>query len=333
MPSSILITGGAGYIGSMLANKLLYEGYKVQVLDSLIFGGDSLLHFYGHPNFKFVKEDIRNIENIPNILDNVDVVVHLAAIVGEHLCRKIPDIAYEINQTATKKLLAVCKDKQVKRFIFSSTCSNYGVVGDQTYADENSPLNPISLYSKTKVESENYILDSTNQDLCSTVLRFATVYGLSQRMRFDLLLHELLIDAITKNKISLYGSSSWRPLIHIQDVVDAIFLVLKSPEDKIKKTVFNVGNSRENYTKLELAKLIKQVSPTTKIFVEDDKKDLRSYKVSFDKINRELGYNTKKTVKDGINEIFQAIKQKIIQPEDPRYSNASFTKKMLSVNE
>jgi len=321
MTYSVLITGGAGYLGSMLANRLISEGYRVKVLDSLIFGGHSLIHLYGNPNFELVRNDIRNIDNLSKILNDVDIVVHLAAIVGEHLCQKIPKEANEINYTATKKLVAVCREKKIKKFIFSSTCSNYGDSGGKNHVDENSPLNPLTLYSKTKIDSENYIIQKTDEKFSGTILRFATLYGLSQRMRFDLLLHELLIDAITKNKITLYGSELWRPLLHIDDAVNAIFTTINAPLDKTNGAIFNVGNSNENYTKQELASMIKKIIPSTEIIINDEKKDLRNYKVSFNKIQNQLGYKTSKSVMEGITQVFQAINQKVIDPKDTRYNN------------
>lgn len=332
MAQTIVITGGAGYVGSVVTNRLINEGYNVKVIDSLIFGGNGLLQFYDNINFEFIKEDIRNIEKIIPHLEGASYVINLAAIVGEHLCKKIPNDAYEINQIATKKLIDACKKSKVSNFIFASTCSNYGVIQDGQFATENSPLNPISLYSKTKVESENYVISETDEQMSGTVLRLATVYGLSPRMRFDLLLHELLLDAITKNKISLYGPSYWRPLIHVQDVADAIITVLKSPNEKIKGNIFNVGNSEQNFTKQDLANMIKNEIPTTKIVIEDEKKDLRSYKVSFDKIKEELGYSTKKSVKDGIQEIVSAIRNEVIDYNDIKFSNASFNTKFELVN-
>lgn len=332
MSKTILITGGAGYIGSVLTNQLLCEGYKVHVLDSLIFGEGGLLHFLGNPNFKFLKGDIRDTDKLSSAVSKVDTVIHLAAIVGDPLCSRIPDKAFQINQSATFNLVDQCKRQGVQKFIFSSTCSNYGIIEEGKYADERSIVNPISLYAKTKVESENYILKMSDGSFSSTILRLATVYGLSQRMRFDLLLHELLIDAVTKKKISLYGASYWRPLIHVRDVANAISLILKTPDEKIRGEIFNVGNSAENYTKHQLAELISNSVTSTEIEIQEGKKDPRNYRVSFDKIANTIGYRTQKTVKDGINEIVHAINENILDPRDPRYSNLSFNVDRIPVH-
>ena len=325
MKKTVIITGGAGYIGSVLAQKLIHEKYNVKVIDSLLYGGNSLLPIFEHPNFEFFKKDIRNVNKFQHLFDDTNFVIHLAAIVGEHLCKKIPKESYEINYEATKKIVKICQSKGI-RFVFASTCSNYGAIGGNAYASEESHLDPLSLYSTTKINSENLILEENKNNLDGTILRFATVYGLSPRMRFDLLIHELLLDAYINDKIKLYGPRHWRPLIHVQDAANAISLLLKSSKMK-SKGVFNVGNTKENYTKMDISNIIKKFISSTKITIEKDVVDSRNYKVNFDKFSKKFGFKTEKTAEKGIKEIFYALNNKIIDYNDPQYSNA-----LLSTN-
>jgi len=325
MKKTVIITGGAGYIGSVLAQKLLTENYRVKVIDSLLFGGHSLLPIFEHPNFEFIKKDIRNVNKFQSFFDDATYVVHLAAIVGEHLCKKIPKEASEINYNSTKKIIKICKSKQI-RLVFASTCSNYGAIGGNVYATENSPLDPLSLYSSTKIKSEKLILNENKNGLNGTVLRFATVYGLSPRMRFDLLAHELFLDAFTHKKITLYGPRHWRPFIHVRDATNAISILLKSSKSK-SKGVFNVGNTKENYMKLDITNIIKKFLPSTKVIIEKDVIDSRNYKVNFDKFSKKFNFKTEKDLEKGIKEIFHVIHDNVIDYKNPQYSNA-----MLSTN-
>ena len=217
--NSILITGGAGYVGSVLVRKLVSLGYDVKVIDSLVFGNDGISSLINEKKIEFFNLDIRETEKISSIIQNIDCVIHLAAIVGEPLCKKIPDAAKQINEFATKNLVNICKNKKVKRFIFASTCSNYG--SSQNVVNELSPVMPLSLYSECKVNSEKFILDQNNDIFETCVLRFATAHGLSPRMRFDLLVQEFMRDAIVDKKISIFGADFWRPLVHVEDMADA----------------------------------------------------------------------------------------------------------------
>ena len=266
---SILVTGGAGYIGSVLTHKLVELGYNVRIIDSLIYGKDGISDLISKNSVELIEKDIRDEKTLNEAVKEIDCVIHLAAIVGDPLCKKIPVAAKQINEDATKKLVTISKEHGVKRFIFASTCSNYGSAS--TTVDENSPIQSLSLYSSTKVNSENFILNTKNSSFEPCILRFATAHGLSPRMRFDLLLQEFLRDAILDKKIRIYGPNFWRPLAHVDDISNACIAAIKSSNDVISGEIYNVGHTRENYTKKMLAEIIQEFVPSTEIEIINQK--------------------------------------------------------------
>ena len=318
---SILVTGGAGYIGSVLTHKLVELGYNVRIIDSLIYGKDGISDLISENSVELIEKDIRDEKILNEVVKEIDCVIHLAAIVGDPLCKKIPIAAKQINEDATKKLVIISKKHGVKRFIFASTCSNYG--SSSTTVDENSPIQPLSLYSTTKVNSENFILNNASSSFEPCILRFATAHGLSPRMRFDLLLQEFLRDAILDKKIRIYGPNFWRPLAHVDDISNACIAALKSPSDIISGEIYNVGHTRENYTKKMLAEIIQEFVPSTEIEIIESKKDLRTYKVSFDKIKNNLKFISKKTIRDSISDILTEIEKGSLDPRASEFSNIS----------
>ena len=319
--NSILITVGAGYVGSVLVRKLVSLGYDVKVIDSLVFGNDGISSLINEKKIEFFNLDIRETEKISSIIQNIDCVIHLAAIVGEPLCKKIPDAAKQINEFATKNLVNICKNKKVKRFIFASTCSNYG--SSQNVVNESSPVMPLSLYSECKVNSEKFILDQNNDIFETCVLRFATAHGLSPRMRFDLLVQEFMRDAIVDKKISIFGADFWRPLVHVEDMADACISAIDASSQLISGQIYNVGNDKENYTKIKLAEIIKEFITDVEIEIIKSKKDPRNYKVSFEKIENSLNFESKYTVRDSVIEILNDIQSGKIDPRDSEFSNMS----------
>ena len=318
--SNILVTGGAGYIGSVLTRNLVLSKYNVKVLDSLVFGQDGISELVSNNSVNLFVGDIRNKEIIPDVLKEVDCVVHLAAIVGEPLCSKIPKAARQINEFATKHLIDSCKKSGVQRFIFASTCSNYG--SSLGFVNEDTPLESLSLYSETKVKSESYILDSKEDNFEPCILRFATAYGISPRMRFDLLVQEFIRDALIDKKISIFGPNHWRPLVHVDDIASACITAIENSSN-ISGEVYNVGDNEQNYTKMNLAELVQKYIPSSTIEVTESKQDLRNYKVSFDKIKNKLNFNVSKTAEDGISEILNKIKSGELDPRDGEFSNLS----------
>lgn len=320
----ILVTGGAGYIGSILVRQLLEKKYKVRVLDILNFGGDSLVELLNNSDFEFQKGDIRKEEDIEIALDGVDAVVNLAAIVGDPACVKEPEIAKETNYEAAIKLYNAANKKGVKKFIFASTCSNYGKMADTTkYVSEESELSPVSLYAETKVATEKFVLSQDKNNTCKpTCLRFSTVYGLSPRMRFDLTVNEFTKELALGRELVVFGEQFWRPYCHVVDLARSVIIVLEAPEEKVAFEVFNVGDTNENYQKQMIVEEIKQQLPDAVIKYVKKDEDPRDYKVSFEKIKNKLEYKIIQKVPDGIRQIRQAVIDGFItNPDDKKYGN------------
>jgi len=317
----ILVTGAAGYIGSVLVRKLLARGYRVRGMDNLSFGGESLIGIYNDPGFEFMKGDVRNRDDVTKVLLGVDSVVHLAAIVGDPACAKQPDLAEDVNWNGAKHLYDRCCEKaHVKRFIFASTCSNYGKMPGDGYLDENSPLKPVSLYAELKVKFEKYLQETkTRDDFIPTALRFATVYGLSPRIRFDLTVNEFTRQVALGKELEIYGEQFWRPYCHVEDLAGGCICVLESDPAKVRHNVYGVGDTAENYQKAMLAAELLKIDPEARIKFVSSSEDPRDYRVDFSKIRKELGYEITRTVPDGIREIYRVLKDGIIS--DP-YSNA-----------
>ena len=330
---SILVTGGAGYVGSGLLRELLLNGYLVTCVDKLLFGNDSLKDLLSNKNFTFINLDI----NEPNSYDYIfsqntfDAVIHLAAIVGDPACKLYSNIAVQTNWDSSRRLFDKSKNSGVSKFIFASTCSNYGkMCNPNSYVDENSNLAPISLYADLKVKFENYLLNSKPiQDFSPTSLRFATVYGLSPRMRFDLTVNEFTKEVSLNRKLKVFGEQFWRPYCHVNDFANAFIAILSAPSKKVAYNVYNVGDTNENYTKKMIVEEIKKVFPKSRIEYVNKNEDPRDYRVNFDKIKNELGFKISKRVCDGILEIKEAIENKIIKnPDDQKYYNTPYEKKL-----
>jgi len=323
----ILVTGGAGYVGSGLLRELLNENYKVTCIDCLMFGGESLLDIWHNKNFTFIKCDINDWAAFNKILieGNFNAVIHLAAIVGDPACKLHADLATKTNWESTKWLIDKCKDIGISRFLFASTCSNYGKMENpESYVDENSKLAPVSLYAELKVKFEHYMLNEIEKtdEFIPTSLRFSTVYGLSPRMRFDLTVNEFTKDLALGRELVIFGEKFWRPYCHVKDFSNAFITVLRSSAKKVSYDVFNVGDTSENYTKQMLVDEIKKVLPEAKIKYIDKNEDPRDYRVNSDKIKKELGFEITMRVSDGIEEVKRMIQEGIIQdPEDQRYYN------------
>jgi nucleoside-diphosphate-sugar epimerase len=319
----ILVTGAAGYIGSVLVRQLLEKNYQVRGLDILFFGGESLISIYNNPNFEFMKGDVRDAGTIEKALDGITDVVHLAAIVGDPACAKQPELAAQINWEASKQLFDYCNKGTVKKFIFASTCSNYGKMKDDSYVTENSELNPVSLYAELKVKFEKYLLETeVRESFSPTALRFATVYGLSPRMRFDLTVNEFIREVTLGKELEIFGEQFWRPYCHVEDLASACVKVLEAPVECVRKNVFNVGDTKENYSKKMIAEEICKITPDAKIKYVHKNEDPRDYRVDFTKIKNELGFSITKTVNQGLLEIHKILKDGIIKdPYSKIYQN------------
>jgi len=323
----ILVTGGAGYIGSVMVRHLINEGYSVTCIDKLNFGGESLLGVWGHPKFKFIKCDITDFDAVKSVFDSEDyfAVIHLAGIVGDPACKQEPDLATKVNWDASVHLVEKALERKIPRFLFASTCSNYGKMADNnSYLNEESALAPVSLYAELKVKVEKLILDETPKsiDFSPTIMRFSTVYGMSPRMRFDLTVNEFTKELSLGKKLVVFGEQFWRPYCHVSDFFNAIQKVLQAPKEKVAYQVFNVGDTRENYTKQMIVEEIKKQIPDCQIDYVKKNEDPRDYRVDFSKIKNILGFNITKKVPDGIKEIKDIVQIGIIpHPEDQKYYN------------
>lgn len=324
MSKKVLVTGGAGYIGSVLVRILLDKGFYVRAFDSLKFGGDALYDVSQHPKFEFMKGDLRNDAEIDRALEGMDHVAHLAAIVGDPACSKFPEEAQEVNWDASVRLFERAEKAGIKRFVFASTCSNYGkMVDPDSYVDEESELRPVSLYAELKVKFENFLLQEKRKSkTTATALRFSTVYGFSPRIRFDLTVNEFTRNVCMTGEQEIWGPQFNRPYCHVDDLARAVLLVLQSPKKKVRANVFNVGDTRENYSKRMLMEEIQKQIPGAKAIYVEKTEDPRDYRVNCDKIKEELGFSITKKVPDGIREIATLIKSGLItDPYSSKFRN------------
>jgi nucleoside-diphosphate-sugar epimerase len=321
---NILVTGGAGYIGSTLVPLLLGEGHRVRVLDTLLHGGESLLGVWAHPGFEFFRGDISDPAMCKKAVAGMSAVVHLAAIVGDPACARQPEIARAVNLDASLRLIDESRSAGVQRFVFASTCSNYGKMKDpNSYVDEESELTPVSLYAETKVAVEKALLQSSTTDgWCPTPLRFATIFGVSPRMRFDLTVNEFTMELLTKKHLVVFGEQFWRPYVHVRDAARAIQLVIASPAAKVQGRVFNVGATDQNYQKQQLVEMIRPYTTDARVEFVHKNEDPRDYRVSFSRIQNELGFKISRPVDAGIHEVVRLISDRIIgNLLDGKYKN------------
>jgi nucleoside-diphosphate-sugar epimerase len=327
----ILITGGAGYIGSILTSELLRQNYRVTILDSLLFGGESILPFLHHPNFHFIKTDVTEPRALRDAVKRDEIpgaVVHLAGIVGFPACQAVgKHVAWKYNFDATKMAFEQASDLGVERFVFASTYSNYGLSPDGKPVTEETPLNPQSLYAETKIAAEEYLLEQKDAACAPLLFRFATLYGLSPRTRFDLIVNQFVLEAFAKRELIIYQRGYSRSFVHIRDVVRGVIMGLEAEQSKIRGQVFNLGTENGNYSKNEIVDLILKRMPETMVEYKDLTfgGDMRDITVSFEKVQRVLGFQTTLNVDDGVREVLFALKSGLIRnPTDDRYRNAQF---------
>ncbi|GIV90754.1 MAG: epimerase [Chloroflexus sp.] len=335
----VLITGGAGYIGSLLTGVLLQHGWSVTVVDDLLFGGSSLLGYWYHPRFRFAKGDVCDPATLRAGADGIavgdlpparfDAVIHLAAIVGFPACQMVgPQVAWRYNFEGTKRVFAVADAAHVERFVFASTYSNYGLSPNGEPVTEDSPLNPQSLYAETKIAAEQYLRNDTGGAVTTPILfRFATLFGISPRTRFDLIVNQFVLEAMTKRKLIIYQRGYARSFVHVRDVCDAILLGLNAPLSTVNREIFNVGGDTGNYTKDEIVALVQRHVPGTVIEYKDLTfgGDMRDIRVSFAKIRERLGFVPRISVEQGIREVAGVLANGVIKDAlDSQYRNAQF---------
>tara|TARA_B110000037_G_scaffold56524_1_gene69072 strand:+ start:2008 stop:2982 length:975 start_codon:yes stop_codon:yes gene_type:complete len=287
MKKKILITGGAGYIGSHVVDNLLNSNYEIIVLDKLMFDTKSLDKHSKNTNLTIIQKDIRDYKNIEEHFKYIDTVVHLAALVGEAACKISDKDTISINYEATEELAKISIRNKVKNFIFMSTASSYGVQNIDEIANEETKLNPVSLYAKTKIDCENLLLKKYSDDLNVTIFRPSTVYGDSLRMRFDLILNHLIKDAYFKKEIKIFGPKMVRPLMWVGEPARVYKMIIENENSKYRSQIFNLGYNQENYQKIEIANLVKEkFFKNIDIEVVDKDPDLRSYRLDFGKMKK-----------------------------------------------
>ncbi len=328
MPRRLLVTGAAGYIGAVLVRHLLAAGYEVRAVDALLFGGESLIELLDVPGFEFRKADVRDHAAMTEAVRGTNAVIHLAAIVGDPACAREPELAESVNVHASIELYRSAVAAGVERFVFASTCSNYGKAADpDAFVDEASPLVPVSRYARTKVAVESFLLDAAASAAghgvtVPTCLRFATVYGLSPRPRFDLTVNEFVLEMLTGKELLVFGEQFWRPYIHVCDVAEAVVRVLEAPPTLTAGQVFNVGATDQNFTKAMLVEAIRPHAPEAEVRFVRKEEDPRDYRVSFERIEQVLGFTGHWNLERGIEELVSLIRSGVLSdPGDARFRN------------
>ena len=305
---SVLITGGGGYIGSILAEQLLRAGYQVKIYDRFFFGRELLGALRKSPQLELIRGDTRHIG--ADIFEGVSAVVHLADLSNDPSCDLDPAITRDINLGGALRVARMARGARVSRFLFSSSCSVYGNGKGSEPLNEESPTRPVSLYAKLKLVAERELLRLADEEFCVTVLRNATVYGVSYRMRFDLVLNLMTLYALKNRKVVILGGGEqWRPLIHVRDVARAFIAAMLAPTGKVAGQIFNVGSDDQNFQVAPLATIVCDTVPYTQIERTPDDHDKRTYKVDFAKITRVLGFGVTHGVRAGITEVLEALKR------------------------
>ena len=328
----ILITGGAGFLGSILCGHLLRLGFSVTVVDDLLYGGESLLAHYSHPDFRFVKANVCDSRAIRDAVDpqssGPEAIVHLAGIVGFPACQAVGrHVAWKYNVEAAQRVYEQGVDMGVSRFIYASTYSAYGATQDDQSATEESTLNPQSLYSETVVAVEKFLLNQADSSCNPVIFRMAHLYGLSPRPRFDLIVNQFVWEAFRNSQLLIYQRGYSRSFLHVFDAVQGLILGLKSEIQKVSHQVFNLGSESGNLSKDQIVQAILKRLPETRVIYKDLTfgGDMRDFHISYKKVRQELGFEVERSIEDGIREVLFALRSGLIDnPQDQRYRNARF---------
>jgi nucleoside-diphosphate-sugar epimerase len=319
---AVLVVGGAGYIGSALLPKLLAEGYRVRVLDLFLYGTGPIAPVLDHPQLEIVRADFRRVDALVAAMQGVDHLVHLGGIVGDPACAIDEDLTIDVNLAATRLIGEVAKGNGIKHFVFASTCSVYGA-GDEVLT-ENSTLNPLSLYARSKAASERLLLDMADDRFTPIIVRFGTIYGLSGRTRFDLVVNLLAAKAVFEGRITVFGGDQWRPFLHVDDAALAVAQLLCLPPGRGAE-IFNVGSNAENYTIAQVGQIVKRIVPEAELIIEAAGHDRRDYRVNFTKIQMMIGFRPQWTVEDGVRQVVTAIRAgEILDYREAHYSNERY---------
>jgi nucleoside-diphosphate-sugar epimerase len=319
----ILVIGGAGYIGSALLTKLLDKGHRVRLLDLMVFGDEPIRHVAGHKNLEIITGDFRHVESIVEAIQGVDTVIHLGAIVGDPACSLDEALTIDVNLCATRMIAELAKANGIDRFIFASTCSVYGACDE--ILDERSMVRPISLYGQTKLASEQVLFKMATDRFKPTVVRFATIYGLSGRTRFDLVVNLLAAKAKIEGKITVNGGAQWRPFVHVDDAAAAVADIVEAPREVVGGEIFNVGSNEQNYTITQIGELVHEQVMSAELLINENDTDRRNYRVNFSKIRNLLNFQPKWTVEQGISQVLEAIASGDVEDyREAKYSNVKF---------
>jgi nucleoside-diphosphate-sugar epimerase len=325
MGDLILVTGGAGYVGSHLTRKLLDRGYRVRVLDSFVYGDQGLREIAEHPHLEVQVGDICDPTALDRALRGANSVIALAAVVGDAACDLDPKRSMEINYESTRETLRACQKAGVQRLVFASSCSVYGANGSDLLR-EDSHLNPVSLYAQTRLMSEELLFREAG-DMEVVILRLATVCGVSPRMRFDLMVNTMTACAKMKRSIRVTGADQWRPHLHVQDAAEAFARAVEDPD--ARGQTFNVGSDDQNFTVGEVAEKVAASMEDVQVEYATNGSDRRSYRVSFERIRSVLGFRGQHTVDDAIEEVGSLLGSGVVSDfTSERFHNA----KWLSMN-
>lgn len=309
----ILLIGGAGYIGSVVTKHLLECGYKVCCLDLLLYeNNDCVIPYLMNENYQFIYGDFTNTQVVLDALtDSTDVII-LGGLVGDPITKKYPEFSQKINYIGMLNLIDNLNNKGLNKVIFISTCSNYGIVANNNLADECCELSPLSLYAKAKVATEEYLLSLRGKvDYGTTILRFATAFGLSPRMRFDLTVNQFARELYSGEEVLVYDPETWRPYCHVLDFSLALRRVLEAPLSLVNFEIFNAGGDKNNFTKKMVVDKVKEFIPHAKVRFQEKGSDPRDYRVNFKKIRETLYFEPRYSVADGVKEVIKALDQKV----------------------
>ena len=322
--NKVLLIGGGGYVGTVLTRHFLDSQQKVVCIDRFIYDNKwSIVNFEKHKNYQYINGDFSNYNLLDSVIQGVNNVVILGGLVGDPITKKYPKTSEKINDIAIKKCIDYFDDKNISKVIFISTCSNYGLIPEDILADENYELRPLSLYARAKVENEKYLLSKKGKvNYSGVILRFATAFGLSDRMRFDLTISQFTRDLYMKKELLVFDENTWRPYCHVNDFARLIELVFKAKKELIDFEIFNAGGTDNNYTKKMIVEALLEKIPNCHINYNQNDSDPRNYRVDFTKVKKQLNFTPKYNLNFGIEELLAAFeKGKYLSEDNIKYGN------------
>lgn len=332
MAKHILVTGGAGYIGSVLCGQLLQAGYEVTCVDRFFFGTQTVAAYKDDPLFHMLRADTRTME--VSHFKAMHAVVDLAGLSNDPACDLATDLTESINYKGAVHIAKLAKEAGVSRYIYASSCSVYGRGQEGQPVNETSPCHPVSLYAKCKLQVEQELLKLADDSFCLVLPRFATVYGASPRMRFDLIINIMTMFAYTRRKIIvLGGGQQWRPVVHVRDICTMLEAFLKAPVKKVNKAVFNIGSNVQNYRVIEVARNIQDLIPGVEIDIAPDDADKRSYNVDFSKLREAFGFEPAYDLVSGSKEVLAGLRDGSLDPLDPRTTTSKYYKFLIDAEQ